>query len=269
MIIDGGFMASNWRNGAKWNREETILALELYCRTSFGKITQSNQDIIDLAQLLGRTPGSVGLKMHNLAHHDPELIKKNISAMAHGSKLDKQIFEEFNNNWTELSFEAHRIKAMMKGIDLEEQVASQGIEIPPIGTTREQLIKARIGQYFFRMSVLNAYGNRCCITGLNKSELLVASHIKPWAISDEITERTNPRNGLCLNSLHDKAFDRGLITIDFNYNIILSQSIKSAKMDQNTKDWFMRYDRKRIELPDKFLPKKDFIEYHNDVIFLK
>ena len=73
------------RTGIKWSREETILAFDLYCRTPFGKISQGNPEIIKLAHLLGRTPGSVGLKMHNLAHYDPELQKRNVTAMAHGS----------------------------------------------------------------------------------------------------------------------------------------------------------------------------------------
>ena len=80
------------RTGIKWSREETILAFDLYCRTPFGKISQGNPEIIKLAHLLGRTPGSVGLKMHNLAHYDPELQKRNVTAMAHGSKLDGEIF---------------------------------------------------------------------------------------------------------------------------------------------------------------------------------
>lgn len=56
------------RTGIKWSREETILAFDLYCRTPFGKISQGNLKIIKLVHLLGRTPDSVGLKMHNLAH---------------------------------------------------------------------------------------------------------------------------------------------------------------------------------------------------------
>ena len=51
------------RTGIKWSREGTILAFALYCRTPFGKISQGNPEIIKLADLLGRTPGSVGLKM--------------------------------------------------------------------------------------------------------------------------------------------------------------------------------------------------------------
>lgn len=255
------------RNGIKWSREETILAFELYCRTPFSKITQMNKDIIDLANLLGRTPGSVGLKMHNLAHFDPKLQERNVTAMAHGSKLDSVIFEEFSKDWTELSYQTQVIKAKICNTNVEEIVDIGDVkEIPP-GEYREQVMKTRIGQYFFRMAVLNSYNNRCCITGLLKQELLVASHIKPWKDSNEQTERTNPCNGLCLNSLHDKAFDRGLITLDKSYHIIISRNIINAAMDNNTRDWFMEYENKQIILPDRFMPGKDFIQYHNDIIF--
>ena len=132
---------------------------------------------------------------------------------------------------------------------------------------RERMTKTRVGQYFFRMAVLTSYRNRCCITGMEKPELLVASHIKPWKDSDEKTERTNPSNGLCLNSLHDKAFDRGFITIDNRYRIVMSSKLKDVRMDAETRDWFWSYEGKEIILPEKFLPDKDFIQYHNDVVF--
>ena len=260
-------MAGKDRNGIKWSREETILAFDLYCRTPFGKIGQGNPEIIKLAKLLGRTPGSVGLKMHNLAHYDPELKKRNVTAMAHGSKLDGEVFAEFSNDWTGLSYQAQVIRAKMQNQDISENIDLGDIEEIPAGQYREQMIKARVGQYFFRMAVLNSYGNRCCVTGLTCSNLLVASHIKPWSVSDVQTERTNPSNGLCLNSLHDKAFDKGLITIDKDYQIIISEKFKNAKMDSETKSWFLVYERRQIILPDKFLPGRDFIEYHNDVVF--
>lgn len=255
------------RNGIKWSREETILAYDLYCRTPFGKISQSNPDIIELATLLGRTPGSVGLKMHNLAHYDPELQVRNVTAMAHGSKLDGEIFTEFAKDWAGLSYQAQLIKAKMQKKNIGEIIDIGDIEEIPAGEYRERMMKQRVGQYFFRMSVLNSYCNRCCITGLTKSELLVASHIKPWKASDEQTERANPSNGLCLNSLHDRAFDRGFITISKRYKIIISSRLKEVKMDEETREWFWRYNHKQILLPVKFLPGANFIEYHNDVIF--
>lgn len=255
------------RTGVKWSREETILAFDLYCRTPFGKISQGNPEIIKLAELLGRTPGSVGLKMHNLAHYDPELRKRNVTAMAHGSKLDGEIFTEFSKDWENLSYQAQLIRARMQNKDIFEIVDLGDIAEMPTGKYRDQMMKARVGQYFFRMTVLNSYENRCCVTGLMQSDLLVASHIKPWRVSDEHTERTNPKNGLCLNSLHDKAFDRGLITLDKSYRVIISRKLRDVQMDTDTRLWFMAYEGQQIILPDRFLPGEDFIEYHNDVIF--
>ncbi len=258
-------MADRYRE--KWTREETILAFDLYCKTPFSKITKTNKDIIALAEVLGRTPSSVGLKMANLAHYDPELIARNIKGMSNASKLDREIVEEFNGDWEELSYQAQLIMSKFKHTDIRLFNPELHLENIPAGTNVEKETKIRIGQYFFRMSVLSAYGNTCCVTGMKKPDLLIASHIKPWKDSDAKTERTNPRNGLCLNAFHDKAFDHGLITIDKDYRIIISKKISDIGMDEKTRDWFFSYANEKIILPDKFKPGKDFIMYHNDVVF--
>lgn len=250
-----------------WTREETILVLDLYCKIPFSKISKTNEKIIDLARLINRSPSAVGLKMANLARFDGELRSRNISGMAHGSKLDEEIWNEFCNNWEELSYQAQKILADKKQTTVEEMLNYDDIEKIPPGEYRESMVKTRVGQYFFRASVLSAYSNKCCITGLIVPALLVSSHIKPWRDSDIQTERTNPSNGLCLNALHDKAFDRGLITIDHDYKIIVSNKLKNADMDSETKEWIQHYDGSMILLPDRFLPGRKFIEYHNDVVF--
>ena len=251
----------------KWTREETILAFELYCRTSFSKISKTNKDIIALAEILGRTPSSVCLKMANLAHFDPDLIARNVKGMSNTSKLDKEIVEEFNGDWEELSYQAQLILSRYKHTDVKTLNRELHLDQLPQGADIERETKCRVGQYFFRVSVMTAYRNSCCITGIKKCELLIASHIKPWKDSDPKTERTNPRNGLCLNALHDKAFDRGLITLDRNYRIIISKKLSDIDMDKNTHRWFYSYENQKIILPDRFLPGKNFIEYHNDIIF--
>lgn len=251
----------------KWSREETILAFDLYCKTPFSKITKTNKDIIALAETIGRTPSSVGLKMSNLAHYDPELKARNIKGMSNASKLDKEIVEEFNEDWEELTYQAQLILVKYKQADFKTINLDLHIDGIPEGIDIEQETKVRVGQSFFRLSVLAAYGKSCCITGMKKPELLIASHIKPWKVSDEKTERTNPSNGLCLNALHDRAFDKGLITLDKNYCIVISKRLDDVEMDENTHDWFYSYEHQQIKLPDKFFPGKEFIEYHNDVIF--
>lgn len=261
-------MADKYR--VKWSREETILAYDLYCRIPFSKIGKNNSDIIELANLLGRTPSAVGLKMANLAHFDKELQARNVSGMSNASKLDEEISKEFENDWNGLSYQAQEIRARLQNTSVDKIVDADTIieieQLPP-GEYRDSVMKTRVGQYFFRTAVLSAYRNKCCVTGIVMPELLVASHIKPWKDSDAKTERTNPSNGLCLNSLHDKAFDRGLITIDKKYRIVNFSKLNNAVMDQETREWMMAYEGKEIILPDRFYPDKDFIEYHNDVIF--
>ena len=261
-------MSSLNRIGVKWTKEETILAFDLYCKTSFRKISSLNQEIIELADLLGRTPSSVALKMQNLAHFDPELRKRNIIAMSHGSKQDAAVWQEFSNDWEELSYQARLVLAKLKNERIDQVLMEPEIGLLPEGEVKEQLVKSRIGQYFFRMAVLNSYENRCCITGLAVPELLVASHIKPWKNADSKTERTNPMNGLSLNALHDKAFDRGLITVTPDYIIKVSSKIKPSSGDI-VEDWLLSFANKKIRTPNKFLPKKEFLEFHNDVIFLR
>ena len=176
-------MAERYRE--KWTREETILAFDLYCKTPFSKITKTNKDIISLAETLGRTPSAVGLKMANLAHYDPALIARNVKGMSNASKLDKEIVEEFNGDWEELSYQAQLILSKYKHTDIRILNPELCIDDIPAGTDVERETKVRVGQYFFRLSVLSAYGNSCCVTGMKTSDLLIASHIKPWKVSDE------------------------------------------------------------------------------------
>lgn len=255
------------RHGQKWIRNEVILAFELYCRTPYSRIDKNNPEIIELANILGRTPGSVGLKMANLAACDPEVSRKNLKGMRNGAKLDKEIFDEFSTNLGELAYLAKELREQYAEKTKKSYLREEELEYLPEGKYRHYLVKQRVGQEFFRRAVLNAYHNRCCITGIMHSELLIASHIKPWQFSSEENERTNPKNGLCLNAFHDKAFDKGYITIDSNFRIIVSKQLSDIKMDNETKLWINAYKNKTIEKPDRFLPDKIFLEYHNDVVF--
>ena len=154
-------MAEKYR--VKWSREETILAFDLYCKVPFSKISKTNPDIIELANLLGRTPSSVGLKMANLAHFDKELRARNVSGMSNASKLDGEIFREFESDWDGLSYQAQEIKARLKNTTVENVICDEvalEIEKLPLGEYRDQVMRSRVGQYFFRTAVLSAYRNR-------------------------------------------------------------------------------------------------------------
>ena len=248
----------------KWSEEETILAFYHYCTIPFGKLSKTNPEIIKIASILGRTPSSVVLKMCNLAHFDPDLKKRNISGMSNASKTDQKIVTDFWGDWEKLSFKAAQIEHTLvaKNTDIHGHAQTR-----LTGNDVMRLNKERVNQQFFREAVWVSYHGCCCITGVAVPELLIASHIKPWAISDPETERTNPRNGLCLNVLHDKAFDKGLITVLPDYTVRISSKLRKH-IHSDSIPWLLQCDKQEIVKPEKFAPKQEFLQYHNDVIFI-
>jgi putative restriction endonuclease len=172
--------------------------------------------------------------------------------------LDREIWDEFNGNWDELAYTSELLVDKLLGNKTDTN--------RPLGNEKMRTTKQRVNQDFFRKTVLASYNATCCITGLSTDMLLVASHIKPWSASSS-ADKTNPRNGLCLNALHDKAFDRGLLTITDKYKIRVSSDIKDAFEGKVVEQFFGKYEGENIILPEKFLPEKNFIQYHNDVIF--
>ena len=246
--------------GNLWTREEEIIVFNLYCKIPFQYSSKNHPDVIKVANLIGRTPSAVNMKIGNFGSFDESLRKKGIVGLTNASKLDKQIWEEFNDSWDRLAFESEKILARFQVQNSEES------SVNPLGYNRLVLTKQRVNQSFFRKTVLVSYSNTCCITGLNNIQLLIASHIKPWAKSTD-SEKTNPVNGLCLNALHDKAFDMGLITITPDYKIRVSNRIKDVYNGEIVEKFFGCYHGKQIMMPEKFAPEKEFLMYHNKEMF--
>jgi len=69
------------------------------------------------------------------------------------------------------------------------------------------------------------YDYRCTICQINNLKLLNAGHIIPWSVDEH--RRADPQNGLSLCALHDRAFDRGLLTVDEDYKVILSGELRT------------------------------------------
>jgi putative restriction endonuclease len=222
-----------------------------------------NKAVQDLAQLIGRSANAVALKLVNFARLDPELQKRNISGMSHGSKMDIEIWNEFVNNWEDRSYQSEILLAKIKNDSVEHTNGILSSDLPKEGKEREAIVKIRVNQYFFRQTILASYNNTCCVTGISIPDLLVSSHIIPWAIDTK--NRMNPCNGLCLNALHDVAFDKGLITITPDFRLKVSNVLR--KRQSLNELLFIQYDNKSISLPQKFTPSREFIEYHNKYIF--
>ena len=247
----------------EWSRDELIVAFNLYCKIPFGRIHIRNASVIELAKAIGRTPSAVSWKLANFARLDPALKKRNIAGATHGAKAEVEIWNEFSNDWEKLTFESELLLEQMTGRFSEHVEEMQQF---PRGKTREALVRTRVNQGFFRAAVLAAYEVRCCITGLSISQLLNASHIVPWSV--DVKNRTNPRNGLCLNALHDRAFDCGLLTVTPELKVKISPRLKTYSVDKGAREFLLRFNDSAVSLPRRFAPEGDFLRYHNKMVFL-
>lgn len=247
-----------------WSEQELILAFNLYCKLPFGQYHKNNKKVIELAQILGRTPSAVALKLCNFARFDPYHRKRGVKGMRHGSKLEEKVWNEFNQNWEDLAYQSDVSIAELKGVKHYDLIKSEGEILE--GREKEALVKVRLTQKFFREMVLSSYRTRCAVCSLPEESLLIAAHIIPWSINSSL--RMNPRNGICMCALHDKAFDKGLITIRDNYKLIVSKTIKTLHNEISVQRGFLPYEGVRIRLPDRFLPDKRFIEFHRNNVFI-
>jgi len=254
----------------RWTKEQLKLAFNLYCQLSFGKLHKGNKEIIELAGLIGRTPSALAMKLCNVASLDPAITDSGRSGLGNASALDREVWDEFNADWDRLAMECLHIHEKLraeKGLPQSDEI--EGAEPEDIddftGEKRRVLTEQRIRKHFFRRAVLSSYRGQCCMSGLSDSRLLIASHIVPWSKDKE--NRLNPRNGLCLSALHDKAFDRGLIALDDDFRVMLSRDLKQRN-EPFVKQFFHQLAGQVITLPERFVPDKGFLARHRDVVFV-
>ncbi len=249
-----------------WTREQLIVALNLYWKIPYNKISgSSNKKIKELSVLIGRTPAALAYKLMNFTSLDPERQHKGEKGKSGAGTRDKIIWDEYFTEWEKLANDSLIILSDIQNVKPEQMIDYQE-DIEYIeGKEAYRIIKVRVNQSDFRQRILASYNEKCCITGLDIPSLLIASHIIPWSKNEK--ERLNPRNGLCLNSVHDKAFDKGLITITPDYTIKLSKQILKKSEDKTIQQLFLTYENCKIILPDRFIPNPEFLEYHNQNIF--
>ena len=250
---------------AGWKRQQLLVAFDLYCRMQFGKMHSRNPEIIKYAELIGRTPSALAMKLTNIASLDPAITSTGRSGLENASAADKAMWEEMHAGWDRFAVEAQQaLSALGTPTEIEAGLSDASIlgeAADYTGGNKPVLTTTRIGQDFFRRAVLSAYDYRCCITGLAVPRLLVASHIVPWRIDEK--NRLNPGNGLCLSMLHDKAFDVGIITIAEDMTVRVSRE-HANNADHFFKSALLAYDGKPIALPEKFRPHTEFLAYHRN-----
>jgi hypothetical protein len=250
--------------GDRWTKDELRLAFHLYCQLPFGKLHSKNSDIIELASLIKRTPSSVAMKLVNFASLDPAITTTGRTGLGNASKVDEEIWNEYQRDWDGLAVHSARLLEKLRGVAGAPPTGDVNAE-SFYGATTLATVEVRRRQQFFRRSVLASYENKCCMTGITAGELLVASHIVPW--NADAHNRLNPRNGLCLSALHDRAFDRGLITVAPDLSIRISSAIKDYSQEEFVRAALIDLDGHTIQLPEKFRPKPEFLEFHNLHVF--
>lgn len=266
--------------GKPWSHTELMLAMNLYCKLPFGQLRHGNPLIIEVAHKLGRTPSSISMKLCNLASLDPYHQARGIKGLQGASRADREVWHEFTSNWEEFGLASEEQMQLLLG----QTEALKPVDDPGKSPTRRQPIyklpvtepsgltekvvsvKTRIGQQFFRQSVLASYNSCCCITGNPVPPLLVASHILPWGKYPE--QRLNPSNGLCLAQTHDAAFDKGLITLDEECRLVLSPYLREFLPNESLTRNFLHYEGNQIVMPEKFPPNAEFMQMHREEVFL-
>lgn len=121
--------------------------------------------------------------------------------------------------------------------------------------TKKRLIDARLGQGQFRSDLINLW--QCCsVTNCNMTEVLRASHIKPWRTATQ-QEKVDVYNGLLLMPNLDALFDQALITFNEQGMIEISKQIpKSA--------WELLGLSKSLRV--KLRPKhKRYLQHHREL----
>lgn len=254
-----------------WSEDDTVLALYLYFQMPFGQLHSGNREIQKLAARLGRSNSSVAMKLTNFASLDPKITESGRRGLAGTSKLDRAIYAQFSQDWSalvaraEINWAPQIEDSTPTPTQLKESRSEYQFEPYEGISTTQTLISQRIGQDFFRRAVLANFEETCCITGIAEPQLLSASHIKPW--SRDTVNRHNPANGLLLSATLDRAFDRGLITVDQNRRIHVSLQLRESRSDA-TRGYFEQFEQKTLRSAIRFDPDPAFLDWHNKNCFV-
>ena len=124
----------------------------------------------------------------------------------------------------------------------------------------DEISRARVGQGKYRDELLDECPF-CPITMINDERLLIASHIKPWAVSDD-KEKVDPHNGYILSPLYDKLFDRGLISFTEDRKMMVSNFLQPRNVQR-----MGLVDGKFYQNLPVGTERLKYLEYHRACVF--
>lgn len=247
----------------QWSPDELLVAFRLYCHTPFGRLHRGNPEIVELSRLLGRTPSAIAMKACNFASLDPAQRAREIRALQNVSQADRRLWERFKRNPEEVALEAESAYVALTGkdappLEMELEAAEGPSEVP-------RIVRTRRVQSFFREAVLVSYEGRCALSDIAVPDLLNASHIIPW--KSDVERRADPRNGIALNALYDRAFDRGLITFDTSLRVVLSRRLQDRDAPGLYREALLALEGRELRMPNRFPPDPAAMAYHREHVF--
>ena len=140
-------------------------------------------------------------------------------------------------------------------------------------TTRMAEHEIRVGQHRFARQVLENFAHSCGFCGFSPrsipgNKLLVASHIKPWAVCD-VRERLDFLNGVAACPTHDAAFDSGLITVNGGLRVHRAPKLEtSTRADPGVDQYFGQALNPKLVVPGQGeRPADAYLEWHLEHVF--
>ncbi len=252
-----------------WTNPERLAAMYLYCQTPFGRLHARNPEIIALAEQLERTPSSLAMKLTNFASLDPEQQRRGIKGLRGASGGDRAMWRDFHADWTKMVESSARAYESFMLTTEDESRPSTPERHPPRpwtggATTIERTVAARRGQDWFRATLIAGFDGTCCVSGCNVENMLVASHIVPWA--EDSALRLNPHNGLLLSAIHDRAFESGDLAIDDDYRVLVAGSLRKSA-NEFLQQALVRFHGQPLRLPQRFAPDPNLLRQHREARF--
>lgn len=135
---------------------------------------------------------------------------------------------------------------------------------PPERRYAFRTVQQRLHQAVFRERVLAAYGHRCALSGLPEPRLIDAAHIVP---DDEELGQPDVRNGICMSKIHHAAYDAGLIGIDPDFTVHVSEQLLAIHdgplLEQGLKA--LAGQKVRVPADDLAVPDRDRLSFRFDL----
>lgn len=129
--------------------------------------------------------------------------------------------------------------------------------------THEIVSRCSEVQRIFRNNLISKYGMKCAICDKDIEAVLIASHIKP-ASNCNVVDKADCENGILLCAIHDKLFDRYLITFDSETGVLVYKDILKDKLEE-----YQLYEG--LKLPNEYMTedRKKFLKLHNNKFYNK